>query len=213
MSAGFLVSSAGNQNTESFGQKGVNTVNSRSKTLPARTASGLEDGLVSSFETDARWGLAQRIAGSQQFIKSARLQDFLLYVCRCALENRVDEISEQRIGERVFERAPDYNPNEDNIVRSQARLLRQKLEAYFASEGASEPLILRIPKGGYAPEFVERSVQSLAELAESASPAHSQWRTPVVRGLLAAVAALVIVVIALAWLLERGGESASQPAP
>jgi len=173
----------------------------------------LEDGLVSGFETDARWGLAQRIAGSQQFIKSARLQDFLLYVCRCALENRVDEISEQRIGERVFERAPDYNPNEDNIVRSQARLLRQKLEAYFASEGASEPLILRIPKGGYAPEFVERSVQSLAELAESASPAHSQWRTPVVRGLLAAVAALVIVVIALAWLLERGRESALRPAP
>ena len=162
---------------------------------------------------DVRWELAQRIAVSQQFVKSARLQDFLLYVCRCSLENRVEEISEQRIGERVFERAPDYNPNEDNIVRSQARLLRQKLDAYFASEGANEPLILRIPKGGYAPEFVERSVQSPAEPVESAAPVHSQWRTPLVRGLLAAVAALVIVVIALAWLLGRPRESSMQPAP
>src|SRR5262249_39528336 len=212
MSAGFLVSSAGNQNTESFGQKGVNTVNSRSKTLPARTASGFEGGLVSGFEPDARWGLAQRIAGSQQFIKSARLQDFLLYVCRCALENRVDEISEQRIGERVFERAPDYNPNEDNIVRSQARLLRQKLEAYFASEGANEPVILRIPKGGYAPEFIERSIQAPAETAESAAPVYSQWRTPVVRCLLAVVGALVVAIITLAWLVAHPKELSS-PAP
>ncbi|HKQ74103.1 MAG TPA: hypothetical protein VJ810_10420 [Blastocatellia bacterium] len=161
---------------------------------------------------DARWNLAQRIVGSQLFVKSARLQDFLLYVCRCALENRIDEINEQRIGERVFERSPDYNPNEDNIVRSQARLLRQKLDAYFASEGANEALILRIPKGGYAPEFVERSAPSPTEPAESAAPSYSQWRTPVVRGLLVAVAALATVVIILAGLLARSRESALAPA-
>jgi hypothetical protein len=69
----------------------------------------------------------------------------------------VEEISEQKIGERVFHRPPEYNPNEDNIVRSQARLLRQKLEAYFATEGAGEPMVLRIPKGGYVPEFIERT--------------------------------------------------------
>jgi hypothetical protein len=131
----------------------------------------------------------------------------LLYVCRCALENRIDEISEHRIGERVFERGSDYNPNEDNIVRSQARLLRQKLDAYFASEGEQEPIILRIPKGGYAPEFVERRVLAPAEAAESVAPANSQWRTPIVRWLLTAVAALVTAVIVLAWLLGRQKES------
>ena len=100
--------------------------------------------------------LTQRIINSPQFVKSSRLQDFLLYVCHCALENRIDDVSEQRIGERVFERESGYNPNEDNIVRSQARLLRRKLDAYFASEGDDEPVILRIPKGGYAPEFIEQ---------------------------------------------------------
>jgi hypothetical protein len=136
-----------------------------------------------------------------------------LYVCRCALENRLDEISEQRIGERVFERALDYNPTEDNIVRSQARLLRRKLEDYFASEGEQEPVILRIPKGGYAPEFVERSAPAPAESANSVAPAISQWRTPLVRGLLSTVAALVTVVIVLAWSLGRQKESPLSSSP
>jgi hypothetical protein len=202
----FLISFAADCGAESFRQKGVNTVNSRSKISLDTDHSGSEPNL----QADLRWELAQRIINSAHFAKSGRLQDFLLYVCRCALENRIDEISEQRIGERVFERGPNYNPNEDNIVRSQARLLRQKLDAYFASEGANETLILRIPKGGYAPEFVERSSPGPAEPAEPAAPAHSQWRTPVVRGLLSAIAALVIVVIILAWLLGRAKES---PAP
>jgi hypothetical protein len=157
----------------------------------------------SDLEADSRWALTQRIINSPHFIRSGRLQDFLLYVCRCALENRIDEISEHRIGERVFERGTDYNPNEDNIVRSQARLLRQKLDAYFASEGGQEPIILRIPKGGYAPEFVERRALAPAESAESVAPANSQWRTPLVRWLLTAVAALITAVIVLAWLLGR----------
>src|SRR5215813_10638685 len=136
--------------------------------------------LESELETDSRWALTQRIINSPHFVKSSRLKDFLLYVCRCALENRLDEISEQKIGERGFERARDYNPTEDNIVRSQARLLRRKLEDYFASEGEQEPVILRVPKGGYAPEFVERSAPAPAEPAKSGATSISQWRTALV---------------------------------
>jgi len=176
-------------------------VNSRSKRLVDVSASELE--------TDVRWGLVRRILESQQFAKSARLQDFLLYVCRCAIENRSDEISEHWIGERVFERATDYNPNEDNIVRSQARLLRQKLDAYFVSEGAGEPLLLRIPKGGYCPEFINRSdvASGEPERAELHSSKRSEWRTPLVNGLLVAIAALVLVAGVLAWFLARQRQS------
>jgi hypothetical protein len=205
--ATFLISFAGNYSTESFRQKGVITVNSRSKNSLDTDSSGSEANLGA----DSRWELAQRIIISPYFAKSGRLQDFLLYVCRCAMENRIDEISEQKIGERVFGRAPDYNPNEDNIVRSQARLLRQKLDAYFTGEGEQEPIILKIPKGGYTPEFVERRAPAPAEPAESGAAGYSQWRTPVVRGLLAAVAALVTAVIVLAWSLGRQQESSLPP--
>ncbi len=173
----------------------------------------LESELESKLEMDSRWALTQRIINSPHFVKSSRLQDFLLYVCRCALENRLDEISEQRIGERVFERVPDYNPTEDNIVRSQARLLRRKLEDYFAAEGEPEPVILRIPKGGYTPEFVERRALAPAGPPESLAPAISQWRMPLVRGLLTAITALVLALIVLAWSLGRQKESLLPSSP
>lgn len=179
-------------------------MNSRSKRL--------ED--LSSFdlETDVRWALVRRILDSQQFARSARLQDFLSHVCRCALEHRLEEISEHRIGESVFERPSDYNPNEDNIVRSQARLLRQKLDAYFASEGAGEPLILRIPKGRYCPEFVERTEDS-SKSANGIEPGRlsrtgsSPWRTPLVGGLLVAIGSLIVVIAVLGWFLARSTDS------
>ena len=179
-------------------------MNSRSKRL---------DDLPSvDLETDVRWALVRRILDSQQFVRSARLQDFLVYVCRCAVEDRLDEVSEHRIGESVFERPSDYNPNEDNIVRSQARLLRQKLDAYFASEGASEPLVLRIPKGRYCPEFIERT-EGFAKPADGidhdrpSGTTSSQWRTPLVDGLLIAIGSLVVVIAVLAWFLARNTDS------
>jgi hypothetical protein len=213
MIAAFLISCASDYSSESFSKKGVYTVNSRSKPLLDTAASSLKPNsgpnLEPSLEMDMRWGLVQRIVSSHQFGKSTRLQEFLLYVCRCALENRIDEISEQRIGERVFERGADYNPNEDNIVRSQARLLRQKLDVYFASEGEHEPIILRIPKGGYAPEFVERPLPAPAKPDESRALVQSLWRTPLVRSLLAAVVGLVMVIVVLAWSLVNPRELSS----
>jgi hypothetical protein len=154
------------------------------------------------------------VVSSQQFIKSTRLQEFLLYVCRCAIENRTDEISEHQIGERVFDRPPDYNSNEDNIVRSQARLLRQKLEAYFASEGGQEPVVLTIPKGGYTPEFVERSQPRRSAPEEPAMHARQTWRNPLAGGLVVAVMILAGAVVVLAWSLARSKKtSAEQTAP
>jgi hypothetical protein len=177
-------------------------VNSRAKTSL--------DTPVSELEADSRWELVQRIIISQQFIKSARLQEFLLYVCRCVLANRTDEVSEQKIGERVFQRPPAYNPNQDNIVRSQARLLRQKLDAYFASEGIHEPIILTIPKGGYAPEFVERAAETPAQTLESAVPVQREWYTPMIGVLLVAVLVLAAAVVVLAWSLAHREKPAVQ---
>ncbi len=99
------------------------------------------------------WRLARRIAASRGFRKSELLQRFLLEVCAQTLAGRVHEITEQQIGIRIFARAEGYDPGEDNIVRSYARTLRKRLEAYFADEGAAEPLRLEIPRGGYVPVF------------------------------------------------------------
>ncbi len=103
--------------------------------------------------TDPRWLLVERIVASQTFGKTTRSSQFLSFVCERTLTGRADEINEQNIGEHVFERSAGYDPGQDNIVRVQASRLRQKLEAYFHEEGASEALRVIIPKGGYTPQF------------------------------------------------------------
>src|ERR1700735_1312067 len=103
--------------------------------------------------SDQRWALVNRIAASQHLKGSPRLCEFLCYIARCAIRDAPEDATEQQIGIRVFGRAPGYNSSEDSIVRTHARLLRQKLAEFFAGEGASEKIIVEIPKGHYLPIF------------------------------------------------------------
>ena len=105
----------------------------------------------------AREDLIKRVETSRTFEKSQRLRAFFSYVSECALNGEPESATEQQIGIHVFNRTPGYNPSEDSVVRSQARLLRWKLEQYFADEGKNEPLIISVPKGQYLPVFEERS--------------------------------------------------------
>ena len=109
--------------------------------------------LIAERTDDPRWQLAQRVASSAYLRSCPRLRDFLLYVTECALRDAPEDATEQQIGIHVFQRTAGYNSSEDSVVRTQARLLRQKLIAYFALEGAGEELILEIPKGQYLPVF------------------------------------------------------------
>ena len=149
-----------------------------------------------------RQALVDRIAASQVFQKSARLREFLVYVARCSFENRPEGATEHQIGVQVFGRPEDYHAGDDTIVRSQARLLRQKLEAYFSAEGRAEPLILTIPKGGYLPVISPREAASAAAPAE---PGRSPW-IPIL-----AVVALLAAGAAL-WLALRPAQLAPPPA-
>lgn len=106
------------------------------------------------FDTsDPKWLLVQQIVQSAPFEKSPKLRSFLLFVSERALSGHKGEINEQEIGVQVFGRAPGYNPGDDSIVRSQARILRQKLAEYFAGAGAESKILVEIPKGTYIPVF------------------------------------------------------------
>ncbi|WP_433964503.1 hypothetical protein [Tunturiibacter gelidiferens] len=106
-------------------------------------------------EEDPRWGVARRVAASKGFAKSKYLISFILYICEKHLLGQTGEITEQLIGEHVFRRPQGYNPGEDNIVRNYARLLRQRLDEYFSSEGIDETIRIAVPRGGYVPIFIE----------------------------------------------------------
>jgi hypothetical protein len=99
------------------------------------------------------WKLACRVAASKGICKSELLPRFLLYVCEQQLIGKAHEITEQRIGTQIFNRPKNYNPGEDNIVRSYARMLRKRLDEYFEGQGRQEPIRIVIPRGGYVPVF------------------------------------------------------------
>lgn len=115
--------------------------------------------------------LLERILASTSFRKSRRLSDFLSFVCTRYQAGDLAAIQEHRIGVEVFGRQEGYHVGEDSIVRSQARILRQRLEEYFAGEGLNETLILSIPKGSYIPRFYPRE---LPEKPAKAAPTYAE---------------------------------------
>jgi len=101
--------------------------------------------------------LLERVLASPLFERSARLREFLRYVGTKAIQDGATSIHEQQIGAAVFGRPDFYDTGQDNIVRVNATELRKRLDSYFASEGASEPIVISLPRGSYAPVFTERN--------------------------------------------------------
>jgi len=124
---------------------------SRSSSALQKTGE-LTDPLHAS-NSDPRSALIERVISSSQFRSSLRLREFLLYIAECALKGTPEAATEQQIGVHVFHRPPGYNSSEDSIVRTHARLLRQRLAEYFSTEGAAEATIIEVPKGHYLPTF------------------------------------------------------------
>src|ERR1700740_3590415 len=118
--------------------------------------------------------LVSRIVASPTFARSERLSTLLTYVCDMTLKGREGELNEQRIGQAVFGRSPDYDSSIDGIVRTQASRLRQRLELYFEQEGGEEPIRVVIPKGGYIPVFTPRHTAEEMPTVTASSGAMSQ---------------------------------------
>jgi TolB-like protein len=95
----------------------------------------------------------ERIARSDQFARSERLTRFLQFICATTIQGKADELKETVIGTSVFERAPDYDPKIDSIVRKEANRLRSRLDEYYRTMGLHDPVRVELPKGGYVPVF------------------------------------------------------------
>ena len=126
-------------------------------------ASATAPGQTSQGGREAHAQLVRDVLASRTFSKSTRLSELLRYICRVTLDGGSSQLNEQEIGIQVFGRSPSYNAAGDSIVRSQARLLRQKLEEYFEHECPHTAEIITVPKGGYVPIFRPREAPSHAD--------------------------------------------------
>src|ERR1041385_6529413 len=87
----------------------------------------------------------QRVLASSMFARSERMTRFLCFAVEHALAGSGAPIKEYVIGMEVFDRTSDYDPRVDPIVRVEARRLRAKLKAYYASDGAGDPILIELP--------------------------------------------------------------------
>jgi len=94
-----------------------------------------------------------RILSSDLFGKSPQLSRFLRHCVEQTLIGRQDNLKEQLLGTDVFRRNP-FDPRLDPIVRVEARRLRAKLDDYYASHGATDPIIISFQRGDYIPRFI-----------------------------------------------------------
>ena len=113
-----------------------------------------EDHLVPTSDVDRESILQQldRILAHPAFSHSRRYPNLLRYIVEHALSGGV-HLKERTLGIEVFGRDPDYDTNDDPVVRIAAGEIRKRIAQYYHEPGHEFELQIDIPSGSYAPEF------------------------------------------------------------
>ena len=98
----------------------------------------------------------KRICNSTEFTNKKMLCSMLNYVVTEYLEGRGGLIKGYAIATDVFGRDEDFDPDQNSLVRIHAGRLRRQLRLYYLEEGKNDPVVIKIPKGGYTPLITER---------------------------------------------------------
>jgi hypothetical protein len=98
------------------------------------------------------------IIKSHSLRSSESLCRLLQYLAKQSLDHPDAPLKEYQIATEVYGRPADFDPHTDSTIRVQAGRLRVKLAEYYASEGAADPIVVKIPKGSYHLTFEARSV-------------------------------------------------------
>jgi len=139
-----------------------------------------------------------RILQSPELETSPRLQEFLEFIVDEYLAGRAGRIKGVTIAQAVFGANDSFDPESNSIVRVEAGRLRRRLNEYYLATGASDSVIIEIPKGGYAPAFRRRETDDLAE--EGAGQRNTRARRRVDRKrVLAAMVVVAGLVASWAW--------------
>src|SRR5579863_2585035 len=145
---------------------------------------------------------------------SESLCRLLQYLAKQSLNQPQAPLKEYQIATEVYGRPADFDPQTDSTIRVQAGRLRLKLAEYYATEGATDPIVVKIPKGSYHLTFEVRPVAATPVQPQSVSPPQvripARWRMAVIL----LVVGLVISLIALGSVLwNRRLEGATMVKP
>jgi tetratricopeptide (TPR) repeat protein len=161
------------------------------------------------------------VLGWQGLSRSPQLADLLRYVVERTLAGDSGGIKAYSIAVDVLGRSAEFDPQNDPIVRVQARRLRSLLEQYYGAGLGRSDVEIRLPLGRYVPEFVPVTAASPLAPARSEDRPELQsrplWLSPFVsNAMLAMIFTLVGVILAIAlvrWMLPQMRGPLMPPGP
>lgn len=105
---------------------------------------------------DAEMSELESVLSSNIFAKSPSLARLLTYICQKYFEGTSADSKEYNIGVEAMGKQPDFDPSINSVVRVEVHRLRQKLKKYYETEGADHSIVITLPLGRYAPQFMRR---------------------------------------------------------
>jgi hypothetical protein len=155
-------------------------------------------------EIDVRVQL-EHIRSSQPFRSSRRCVLFLDFVVQAALKGHLETLKERTLGVEVFGRDPNYDTNQDPVVRGTASEVRKRLAQYYQISGHEQELKIELPSGSYLPEFHRTPDAALVRAPRPSSipgRKHRLW-------LYGFIALMLLATAALLSLSRRSGNAQS----
>ncbi len=110
-----------------------------------------------------------RILASHDFARATRLTELLRFVVDEERAGRGDRLKAFVIAQEVFGRDETFDAQNDTIVRVEMGRLRRRVEHYYLTAGADDPLHIEIPRGSYVPAYTV-ATSAPKEPAETTSP-------------------------------------------
>lgn len=159
----------------------------------------------------------EHITKSHSLRGSESLCKLLQYLAKQALDHPEAPLKEYQIATEVYGRSADFDPQSDSTIRVQAGRLRMKLAEYYASEGAHDPIVVKIPKGSYHLIFEPRQFASQPHLVASgpdviaSTPVEvvpARWKAAVI-SLLACLLVALVLLGGLLWNRRQGDVAAA----
>jgi hypothetical protein len=147
---------------------------------------------------------------------SESLCKLLQYLAKQSLDHPDAPLKEYQIATEVYGRHADFDPQSDSTIRVQAGRLRLKLAEYYATEGANDAIVVKIPKGSYHLVFEAKPCdpQPILVASPAAAPSPVQrelpaaWRIAFV-GLLACLIVAVVMLVSLLWTRKQADAASS----
>jgi tetratricopeptide (TPR) repeat protein len=108
---------------------------------------------TSSTTPETKRDALRRALGAEPLEGAGRLRNFLSYVVEEEIGGRGATIRGKTIAKDIYGRDLLNEGDPENVVRVDARRLRQILKVYYDTEGKSDPVHIHLDPGGYCPRF------------------------------------------------------------